>query len=357
MGSIYTTQEAGRRLRDPYLRELDHWPVSAELSRVPTREGETFVLISGCEHAPPLVLLHGSGANATTWRGDVAAWSEHFRVHAVDLVGEPGPSAPSRPDLSTEASARWLDDVLSGLGLERVASVGMSLGGWIGLDYAIRRPGRLTRMALGCPAGVGVQRRWRVLGVGSLMLFGRSGRRASARYLTGLGGPEERVVLEAVVEGFAGFRPRTEQSPVFTDAVLRTLTTPVRVTVGERDRMFDSAGTAPRMREHVPHARVRVLPGAGHAVLGQTEPVLEFLRGRVACPARAGHVGRVWVSPWGQEVLSRASKPVCWRPLSTRTRPTMPMIQAGASRDPESTFSRQRSRRGRRRSPKIRWLR
>lgn len=139
---------------------------------MPTREGETFILVSGCEHAPPLVLLHGSGANATTWRGDVAAWSEHFRVHAVDLVDEPGPSATSRPELSTEASALWLDDVLSGLGLERVALVGMSLGGWIALDYAIRRPGRLTRMALGCPAGVGVQRRWRILDAGSLMLFG-----------------------------------------------------------------------------------------------------------------------------------------------------------------------------------------
>lgn len=279
MSSIYTTEEAGRRLRDRYRSELGRWPVPAERLRVPTREGETFVLVSGPEQASSLVLLHGSGANAATWRGDVAAWSEHFRVHAVDLVGEPGLSAPSRPDLTTQASALWLDEVLAGLGLERVALVGLSLGGWMALDYAIRRPGRITRMALGCPAGVGAQRRWRILGAGSLMLFGGFGRRASTRYLTGLDGPEERQALEMVMDTFAGFRPRTERLPVFTNEALRTLTMPVQVTVGERDRMFDSASTARRVREHMPHAQVRVLPGVGHAVLGQTASVLEFLRG------------------------------------------------------------------------------
>lgn len=278
MDAIYHSEEAAQRIRDRYRRELRSWPVPAEHRHVPTGQGETFVLVAGPEQAPPLVLLHGSGANATTWRADMAAWAEHFRVYAVDLVGEPGLSAPSRPDLATEASALWLDEVLSGLGLERVALAGMSLGGWTALDYAIRRPGRLSRLVLVCPGGVGAQRRWRILGAGLLMLLGRRGRVASTGYLTGLVGPGDREMLEAVLDNFAGFRPRTEQLPIFTDAGLRALTMPVQVTVGEGDRMFDSAGTARRMRALVPHAQVRVLPGVGHAVLDQTEPVLEFLR-------------------------------------------------------------------------------
>lgn len=278
MSTIYTTEEVGERLRDRYRQELRRWPIPAEQRYVPTDQGQTFMLVSGPEQAPPLVLLHGSGANATTWRTDVASWSQHFRVHAVDLMGEPGLSAPTRLDLATEAGALWLDQVLTGLGLAKVALVGMSLGGWTALDYAIRRPERVERMALVCPGGVGPQRRWPILGALALMPWGRPGRRASTRYMTGLNGPDERVVLEEVMDNFTGFRPRTERLPIFSDAALGTVTMPVQVTVGGRDRMFDSAATARRVREHMPRARVRVLPGAGHALLGQTAPVLEFLR-------------------------------------------------------------------------------
>ncbi|MBR8743910.1 alpha/beta fold hydrolase [Nocardiopsis sp. MG754419] len=279
MNAIYRTEEEARSARDRYRRALEDWPVPSAHLRVPTRAGETFVLAGGPEEAPPLVLLHGSGGNAGHWREDVASWSRHHRVFAVDLVGEPGFSAPSRPDLSTEAVALWLDDVLAGLGLDRVALVGMSLGGWTALDYAIRRPGRVTRMVLGCPGGLGAQRRWRIAGAGLLMFFGHRGRVAATRYLTGLDAPADRATLEAVLTEFTGFRPRTERLPVFSDGDLRTLTMPVQVIVGDRDRMFDSAATARRVREHLPHGRVRVLPGVGHAILHQTAPVLAFLRG------------------------------------------------------------------------------
>ncbi|MGW5880494.1 alpha/beta fold hydrolase [Nocardiopsis terrae] len=279
MSMIYRTEAGGLRLQERYRQALAEGPVPAEHLYLPTREGETFVLACGPEQAPPLVLLHGSGANTTTWFADLPAWSEHFRVYAVDLPGEPGLSAPSRPDLATEAGALWLDDVFAGLGLEQTALAGMSLGGWTALDYAVRRPDRVTRLSLLCPGGVGDQRRWRILGAALLMLFGHRGKRLSARLMTGLDRPGDQAVLDSVVENFTQFRPRTETLPVFSDEALRALVVPVQVTVGERDLMFDSAQTARRVRECVPHSQVRVLPGVGHAVLGQTEPVLDFLRG------------------------------------------------------------------------------
>ncbi|GAA1103895.1 alpha/beta fold hydrolase [Nocardiopsis metallicus] len=279
MSAIYRTEAGGQRLQERYRRDLAQVPVPAEHLLAPTREGETFVLACGPEQAPPLVLLHGSGANSSHWFADLPAWSRHFRVYSVDLVGEPGLSAPSRPDLSTEASALWLDDVFEALGLERAALAGLSLGGWTALDYTIRRPDRVTRLALGCPAGVGPQRQWPILGAWLLMLFGRRGRERSVRFLLGLGRTGDKAVVDAITEVFAQFRPRTETLPVFSDDALRGLGLPVQVTVGERDRMFDSARTARRFAECVPHARVRVLPGVGHGITGQTEPVLEFLRG------------------------------------------------------------------------------
>src|SRR5690606_15033670 len=89
---IYTSQAGARAVEETYRRLLAGWPVPAEHLRVPTREGETFVVASGPPDAPPLVLLHGSGSNASMWAPDVAAWSERFRVYAVDVIGEPGRS-------------------------------------------------------------------------------------------------------------------------------------------------------------------------------------------------------------------------------------------------------------------------
>ncbi|HVV10439.1 alpha/beta hydrolase [Amycolatopsis sp.] len=82
---------------------------------MPTREGETFVLVSGPENAPALVLLHGSGSNAAMWRDDVESWSKDSGCTR---------STDRRARLGSDAYALWLDDVLGGLGLDKVSIVG-----------------------------------------------------------------------------------------------------------------------------------------------------------------------------------------------------------------------------------------
>ncbi|MEV5559879.1 alpha/beta fold hydrolase [Nonomuraea wenchangensis] len=278
MTRIYKSEAGGRALLEHYRQALETWPVPAEWLRVPTREGETFVLASGPPDAPPLLLLHGSGANASMWRGDVPTWSRDFRTYAVDLVGEPGLSAPSRPALGSDAVALWLDDVLEGLGITGAAFVGTSLGGWTALDYAIRRPERVTRLALTCPGGVGRQKVGWMFKALLTRLFRRDGLRESATAVAGLDADRHRQALDAVVLTFTHFNPRRERLPVFPDAALRALTMDILVIVGSRDAMFDSHQTARRVRACIPHATVRLLPEVGHAVFGQAEPIAAFLR-------------------------------------------------------------------------------
>ncbi|MBL1077960.1 alpha/beta fold hydrolase [Nocardia sp. 2] len=278
MSTIYKSEAGARAVQEQYRELLRAWPVPFEERHVPTREGDTYVRISGPEDAPPLVLLHGSGANSTNWLGDIASWATYFRTYSIDIVGEPGGSAPSRPKLGTEAVALWLDDVLAGLDISETAMVAMSLGGWHALDYAIRRPGRITRLALLCPGGVGRQRYGWMFKSILAKLTGRGDVRSSARLVTGLDDEHLEPVLDTIVSTFTHFTPRTERLPVFTDAQLRTLTMPVLVIVGDRDVMLDSAETARRITASVPNATVEVLPGVGHAVLGQTETVTKFLR-------------------------------------------------------------------------------
>ncbi|WP_067697455.1 alpha/beta fold hydrolase [Nocardia jejuensis] len=278
MSTIYKSDSGANEIQRRYRENLRSWPVPAQQLRVPTREGETFVLACGPRDAPPLVLLHGSGANSTTWMGDIASWAQDFRTYSVDLVGEPGGSAPSRPVLKSEAVALWLDDVLAGLGISNTRLVGMSLGGWTALDYAVRRPERVRELVLLCPGGIGKQRFGWMFKALLPRLLGRNDPRASARLVTGLDGPELEPILEEIALTFDHFKPRTERLPIVTDAQLRALTMPVLVIAGADDVMFDSAETDRRVRQFVPDATVHLLPNVGHAILGQTDVILKFLQ-------------------------------------------------------------------------------
>ena len=259
--SLYKSQDGERAVQERYRAILRYWPAANQQLRVPTCEGETFIVACGEENNPPLLLLHGSGGNAAMWMGDVAAWAAHFRVYAVDMIGEPGLSAPSRPPLESEAYALWLDDVLRALSLNRVSIVGISLGGWLALDYAARRPDRVQSLALLCPGGVGRQ------------LFGEIVFPPASSDLP----PAIRKFLEFVTLIFENFHPRMEELPIFSDHALQRLTMPVLAILGGQDELLDSAETRRRLERHVPQAEVHYLPEARHLLRGQTAKILEFL--------------------------------------------------------------------------------
>ncbi|HEV2778465.1 MAG TPA: alpha/beta fold hydrolase [Actinophytocola sp.] len=282
MTDIYSSERGERLVQQRYRELLDSWPVRHERRHVQTRQGDTFVVVSGPQEAPPVLLLHGSTTNAVMWMGDVVTWARDFRVYAVDVIGEPGLSAPARPPLGSDAYAGWLDDVLAGLGLSTVSIVGASLGGWLAVDYATRRPDRVERLALLCPGGIGRQKYGVLLLVLLLLPFGKWGRRTALRLY--LGRPQETAptpqlakYLEFMQLVQRHFRPR-RGLPVFDDATLRRLTMPTLVIAGEKDAVLDSADTQRRLTATAPHATVHLLPGVGHFPAGQAAPIHEFLR-------------------------------------------------------------------------------
>ncbi|MEU8263777.1 alpha/beta fold hydrolase [Micromonospora sp. NPDC048999] len=290
MKNIYTSDDGARVLLQQYTAFLEQWPVPAERLQVSTRQGETFVMASGPKDASPLVLLHGSGANAAMWTDDVALWARHFRVYAIDVIGEPGLSAPSRPALNSDAYALWLDDVLDALNVGRAAFMGTSLGGWLALDYAIRRPKRVDRLALRCPSGIGRQKVGVILASLFLLPFGDWGRRTTLKLALGpapahaAATAQERAFGEYVMLIHKYFRPRREKLPVFADSDLAALSMPVQVTVGGRDRLIDSHDTRRRLQQAAPRVSVTFIPEAGHLLKNQAQPVLDFLLTREGTP-------------------------------------------------------------------------
>jgi len=268
---IYKSEAGPRLLRERYLEALTSWPVPHDEVRVPTYEGETFVLVSGPESAPALVLLHGSGSNSAEWAHRIPSLVERFRVYAVDIIGEPGLSAQTRPPLDSYRYARWLDAVLDHFGVARAAFLASSFGGWLALDFAIRRPERVAALALRCPVGLGPMKKGFVVKAVLLGLLGEKGRRKAVA--GAVGAPESSPIVEQQLLVGAHYRYRSGPFPVFGDAALAGLGMPVYAVAGADDALVDSATTKRRLE--AAGAVVDLVPGTGHYLPGEAD--LDFL--------------------------------------------------------------------------------
>ncbi|KAF1067485.1 MAG: Carboxylesterase YbfK [Pseudomonas citronellolis] len=265
---------------DCYHQVLEGWPVANQQRYLMTRAGATFVVSCGPVNAPALVLLHGTLSNAASWMFDAERWSTRYRVHAVDLIGEPGLSAPTRLELNDDAHACWLDDILDGLGLSEAAFVGLSLGGFLALDYAIRRPQRTRALVLISPSGIGRQRPFLLKAIPYLLL-GHWGQERLRRKVMGPNSsapdPRAQALLRLLELIRAQVRPRALRIPLVSDAQLSTLRMPVLILLGGRDALLHTIEAAQRVHAHLPAAQVHFLPEAYHYIPGQRERVLDFL--------------------------------------------------------------------------------
>ncbi len=276
--SIYKSPAGESAVMALYDQALAYWPVPHEELRLPTRYGETFIIASGPAAAPPLVLLHGAASNALSWMGEVAAYSQRCRTYAVDIIGEPGRSAPARPSWNGPAYGEWLADVLDGLAVTKASLLGLSQGGWNALKFAVMYPERAARLVLLTPAGVTADRPSFLLRALAYSRLGRRGAAALNRYVFG-GDSIDPAALAFMQTTMDNLRPRLERLRPFTDDELGRLAMPVLLLGGARDVIRDVAGIAARLGRFAPQLATRLYPARGHVLIGTAPDVMPFLRG------------------------------------------------------------------------------
>lgn len=101
----------------------------------------------GPSDGQPLLLLHGSGPGVTGWRnfrGVVGTFAEFFRTLILEFPGfGVSDDFGGHPMITAlDAVVRFVD----ALGLETVDIVGNSMGGGVGINYAIAHPERVRRL-------------------------------------------------------------------------------------------------------------------------------------------------------------------------------------------------------------------
>ena len=249
----------------------------------------TTVKVDGLELAyrelgsgPPVLLLHGWPTSSFLWRGVMPPIADHNRVVALDLPGFGASEKPLGIRYDFEFFGRALDGFLTALGIDAVALAVHDLGGPVGVHWALRRPERVTRLALlntlvypefseavlafikACTEPELRAQLTSPQGLEAAMRLGLADEtKLTDEALAGVREPfgdedSRRALADAgiglEIEGFAEIA-----------RLLPSLQVPVRIVYGERDRILpDVAETMARVKHDLPQAEVTALPDCGH---------------------------------------------------------------------------------------------
>jgi pimeloyl-ACP methyl ester carboxylesterase len=245
--------------------------------------------------SPPAVLLHGITGHARTWDDEAELLAARFRVLALDQRGH-GDSDPAPDgDYSDDALLGDLVAFVDTLDLRRFTVLALSLGGRVAINYAGRNPDRVERLVVVdigpeiAPAGrarVGMlmaaaPERFATVDevVAHLrannpryteaMLRHRAQHAARTLPDGGVTWKYDRALRDAIRQG--RLRVPADLWPQW-----RAIQCPTLLVRGAESDVL-SAETAKRMVDELPHARLVVVPGAGHTVPGDQPAAFQAL--------------------------------------------------------------------------------
>ncbi|MBS0432398.1 MAG: alpha/beta fold hydrolase, partial [Proteobacteria bacterium] len=202
---------------------------------------------------PPVLLLHGSLGSSDDWGFQVGALAAHHTVIVMDSRGQGRSTHDARP-FSYDLMADDVVALLDALKIHRVDVVGWSDGANIGLDLAMRYPGR----------------------IGKLFAFG-----ANASVSGMSGDPENQPIFPQVMARMAAEYARLSPPPQAFDAVaaqmgrlwaaepdwsdaqLGKIRTPVWIVDGDHEEFIKRAHTE-HIAATIPGAGLMILPDVSH---------------------------------------------------------------------------------------------
>jgi pimeloyl-ACP methyl ester carboxylesterase len=227
---------------------------------------------AGKADLPPVLLLHGIGANSLHWRYQLAGLADRFRLIAWNTPGYLLSDNLRGETPSGRDYADALDDLLTALGIDGFDVVANSFGTRVAQCFAYHRPGRIRRAVFtgtSIPHDTSPEERARSIEVRARMIErGGYGFGDRAAALLGSAATLDTVALvqqtlratnQAGFMQAARFIAEAEMPPLAAG-----VTMPLLMVQGEEDCVAPAATNVELLAAVLPHARLVMLAGCGH---------------------------------------------------------------------------------------------
>lgn len=155
--SIYVSEHLQAELYSIYNSKVAYWPDSTEHIFIETIYGRVHVLALGNSKNPPILMFHAASMGAHSWAENLQSVLGHYRIYAIDNIGEGNLSELNDPLLYPKTSQEIADlyaDLADKLGVSRSHVFGASNGGFIAQVYAYYHPEKVESIALFGPMGL-----------------------------------------------------------------------------------------------------------------------------------------------------------------------------------------------------------
>ena len=243
----------------------------------------------------PLLLVNGLGGDHKEWLYQIPAFDPHFKVIAFDNFGSGKSDVPPGP-YTTERMADDAVRLLETLNISRAHVLGVSLGGMIAQEVALRYPDRVERLVLGCAVPGGrLSVRPPEAAIAVFQNAGGDDTEAELRQIMPFLHTDAYIAEQAgEIEAFIRRRMETRMAPAGYFAQMSAVIThdasdrlgqiraKTLVITGEADRLVPPVNSF-LIAQRIPDARLVVLPGAPHRLYAESadafnKEVLEFLK-------------------------------------------------------------------------------
>jgi pimeloyl-ACP methyl ester carboxylesterase len=241
--------------------------------------GRPTVLMHGGD-GPPFVYLHSTLGEAFRWLPYYQSWAKNFTVYVPTHPGFGKSGGFDQIDTVEDMAFHYVE-LFDALGLGEVILGGVSLGGWIAAEFAVRWPERVKRLWLSGAPGLWVDEQplydlFRDMAHPSRLrplLFHDPEGYAARMVITDQPDDEVRLAAYQSMTVLARLTWERPYDPKLASR-LRRVSCPVLLLWGADDRLVPPAyGEA--YRKHLPQAELRLIPDCGH--LGMFEKEAEFV--------------------------------------------------------------------------------
>ena len=133
-----------------FQKPMEPWPDLDKFSkeiRLENSQLDLFYFEAGETNSKNVIMIHGLGDEADTWRHVFHPLAEMYHVYAIDL---PGYGRSDKPDIdySPQFFISTINDFIKSKSIQKTILMGSSLGAIISQEYALQHPQKIVGIVL-----------------------------------------------------------------------------------------------------------------------------------------------------------------------------------------------------------------